>query len=288
MTMLRLCIFLACLLPALVLPASERPDSVRPYRPVVGAYTLGVGSAHVCNTYLTPLHYSGFGATLAYERMQAMAFSPERWVMQLDGRLVLDRTENPARNATMTGLELRLSWAMTHLWRLPSAPGLQLYAGGYTELSGGGLLLARNSNNPAQAMAAWTVGATASAVYNMRLKRLPVTLRYQVRMPLTGMFFSPDYGELYYEIYLGNRSGLVHAAWPGNYMRLDQLVTADLHLGNTSLRLGYACDIFSSKASDIVARNIAHRFVIGVTIESISIGRSRGIDPGARIISALY
>lgn len=268
--------------------AAEPADSVRPYRPVASAYTLGIGSAHVCNTYLTPLHYSGMGTTLAYERMQAMAFSPERWVMQLDGRLVLDRTDNTAHNATMTGLELRLAWAMMHRWRMPSAPGLQLFLGGCTELSGGGLLLARNSNNPAQAMAAWTVGATVSAVYNIRMKRLPVTLQYQARMPLAGVFFSPDYGELYYEIYLGNRSGLVHTAWPGNYMRFDQLVSADLHFGNTSLRLGYACDIFSSKASNIVARNIAHRLVVGVTMEWISIGRSRGIDPHARIISAIY
>ncbi|MDE6108830.1 MAG: hypothetical protein K2F72_00910, partial [Muribaculaceae bacterium] len=95
-------------------------------------------------------------------------------------------------------------------------------------------------------------------------------------------------GELYYEIFLGNHSGLVHGAWPGNYFRLDNLATADLHLGNTVLRLGYACDVFSSKASGIVSRNVAHRFVLGVAVEWLTIGRSRGIDSHARIISAMY
>ena len=50
----------------------------------------------------------------------------------------------------------------------------------------------------------------------------------------------------------------------------------------------WAADIFSSKTNNIVTRHITHLFVLGVTTESITIGRSRGIDPHARIISAIY
>lgn len=279
-------LLLACVLQS----AAAAADSIAsaPYRPVLSAYTMEVGSAHVRNTYLTPLRYSGWSATLNYERMQAMGFDPERWVMQLDFTAKLDGVRNPARNATMWGLEAELSWAMLRRHRIASCPALQLYWGGFTALRGGALLLARNGNNPAQAIGAWTLGAEGAAVVNFNIRRLPVTLRYQARMPLTGIFFSPDYGELYYEIYMGNHSGLVHGAWPGNYFRLDNLATADLRLGNTVLRLGYACDVFSSKASGIVSRNVAHRFVLGVAVEWITIGRSRGIDPHARIISAMY
>ena len=268
--------------------AAEPADTLRPYRPVTSAYTLGLGTSHICDTYLTPLHYTGIGAEMRYERLSAMAFDPDRWIMQLDARLILDATENPARNASMSGLEMRLSWSMMRRFRIASVPGLRLFCGGYTDLGGGALLLARNGNNPAQARAAWTLGPTVMGVWNHRFSRLPVTLRYQARMPLIGAFFSPDYGELYYEIYLGNHRGLAHVAWPGSYFRLDNLLSADLHLGNTSLRIGYAADILSSKANNIVTRHITHLFVIGVTTESITIGRSRGIDPHARIISAIY
>ena len=75
-----------------------------------------------------------------------------------------------------------------------------------------------------------TISLTGYAAYPLQIGRLPVTLMYQPSLPLAGIFFSPDYGELYYEIYLGNHSGLVHGAWPGNYRRLDQLITAYLHL----------------------------------------------------------
>ena len=278
----------AILLCAGIMKAGAPVDSVPPYRPVTSAYSIGIGSSHLCNTYLTPLHYDGWGAEFRYERMQAMGFDPERWIMQLDGQLKADNPRTPAHNATLTSLALRLDWGMMYRFRVPHADGLQLFGGAYTAIEGGGLLLARNGNNPAQAQAAWTVGITAMGVYGHRIGRLPVTWRYQAKMPLTGAFFSPDYGELYYEIYLGNHSGLAHAAWPGNYFRLDNLLTADLHLGNTVLRLGYACDIFSSKTNNIVSRDIAHRFIIGITTEWITLGRSRGIDSHARIISAIY
>lgn len=279
---------LLLLLASVCASAAAPADSVRPYRPVINAYALGLGSSHICNTYLTPLHYDGWASVLRYERMQAMSFDPERWVMQLDGTLDFGRTLNPARNATMLDLDLRLAWSMLRHHHDVLTPGLSLYWGGYVSASAGGLLLARNGNNPAQAQADAVIGPAAMAAYAIRLGRLPVTLRYSVRMPLTGAFFSPDYGELYYEIYLGNHSGLVHTAWPGNYFRLDNLLTADLHLGNTCLRIGYACDIFSSKASNIVAGRTTHCLVLGVTTESISIGRSRGLDADARIISAMY
>ena len=52
-------------------------------RPVLSSYTVEAGSAHLVETYLSPLKYSGWGTALGYERMQAMRFDPENWVMNL-------------------------------------------------------------------------------------------------------------------------------------------------------------------------------------------------------------
>lgn len=261
---------------------ADQPATVRP---VLSAFTLEAGSAHIAETYLTPLRYSGWTLALGYERMQAMRFNPERWVMQLRGRAELDRTFNPAHNACIWNVGLRLGWAMMHPWHL--SPALTLYGGGSTDLDAGVFYSDRNSNNPAAAKGAWTVGLQGAAVYSLHLKRLPVVLRYQADMPLTGIFFSPQYGELYYEIYLGNRSGLVRAAWPGNFFRLGNYLTADLRFGATTLRLGYRCNILSTKASDIVTRHITHTAVVGVTTDWISLSAKRKIAD-AKIISAMY
>ena len=257
-------------------------------RPVISAYTLQAGTSHIAETYLSPLRHCGVSLALDYERMQAMKFDPEKWVMQLNGRLECSRTKNiPARNAYMWHLNFRLGWSMMHKFR--PIETLNIYAGGSTTVDTGVFYLPRNSNNPAAAKASWTVNAAGGAAWNTQLYRLPICLRYMAELPLTGMFFSPEYGELYYEIYLGNHRGLLHSAWPGNFFRLSNLLTADLRLGRTIVRLGYRCEIQSSKASDIVTRQIGHWAVIGIASEWLSLpARGSRNFSDAKIISALY
>ncbi len=255
-------------------------------RPVTSAYTFEAGGARLANTYLTPLEYTGWSAAFNYERMQAMKFNPDNWVMRLAAGLTFDGTENPAKNADMWRLVGEFSWGMMHRWRLPY--NITVAAGGSTGVDIGVLYNVRNGNNPVAVEAAWTVNLTGYAAWNTRIGRLPVTLRYQPTLPVTGVFFSPDYGELFYEISLGNDSGLVHGAWWGNYFRMENLVTADLHFGATCLRLGLRSNVLSTKVNNIVTRVVTTSAVIGISGEWISLNPSRGLDSKARIISALY
>lgn len=281
--------FILSLVATLSVSAAELDDErEKVLRPVTSAYTFEIGSSHINNTYLTPLKYSGLNFAFSYERLQAMAFDPEKWIMQLQTSISLDSDQNPAKNATMWDLSLSASWAMLRRFDVSAVNGLKIAAGGMTGIDLGALYLARNGNNPVSAKAAWNIGLTAAAIYNFKISRLPVTLRYQPSLPVTGLFFSPDYGELYYEIYLGNHSNLLHGAWWGNYFRFDNLLTADLRLGSTNLRLGYRCDYFSSKVNNIVSRRFSNTFVIGISGQWLSLPRSGKISPEAKIISALY
>ena len=269
-----------------LLAAAGDSIEVKPLRPVLSAYMIDGGGARLVNTYLTPLKYSGWATAFNYERMQAMKFSPDRWVMLLRAGVTLNRTQNPAHNATMWRLTGEFSWGMMHRWRLPY--GITLAAGGSTGLDLGCLYSTRNGNNPVAVEAAWTVNLTGYAAWNCRIGRLPVTLRYQPVLPVAGVFFSPEYGELFYEISLGDDDGLAHAAWWGNYFRMENLVTADLHFGATSLRVGFRSNIISTKVNNITTRVINSSAVIGIAGEWLSLRPGKGLDPVARIISALY
>lgn len=260
-----------------------------PERPVLSAFTAEAGSARITETYLSPIGYSGSVFGLGYERMQAMKFNPDRWVMRMHSRISAEFTHNPVHNASMQAVGFDFGWGM--MWRTRPAEKWTVTAGGSTGVNVGAIYNARNSNNPVAAKASWTVNATAGAVFNTSLLRVPVCLRYIAELPLTGIFFSPAYGELYYEIYLGNRSGLVRGAWPGNFFRLDNLLTADFRFNRTILRLGYRCGVHSSEASHIVTRRITHTFVLGVASEWLALGTSssdRQRLREARIISSLY
>lgn len=256
-------------------------------RPVLSAYTVSAGGARVAETYLSPLHYSGWRVGLGYERMQAMRFDPDAWVMRLHGDISTERTLNPAGSAVMWGLDIDMGWGMMRRWRFGC--GWSVYAGGATALTAGALYKPANSNNPVAAKAAWTIGPLVQLTYNGHMGRLPFCARYIAGMPLTGVFFGPQYGELYYEIYLGNHSHLAHGAWPGNYFRLDNTAGIDLRFGATILRLGYRCAVLSSEASGIVTFRVSHMAVVGVASEWVSLS-ARGDSRlnKARIISAMY
>jgi hypothetical protein len=275
----------ACVV-ALSATAHDADIDDKPLRPVISAYTVEAGSSHIADTYLTPLKYAGWHVALHYERMQAMAFNPQNWVMQLDFQINGDRATYYKKGPEMWYADIDARWAMMRRWHPVSK--LTVGVGPGTELTLGAMYLKRNGNNPVAAKGAWTVNAAAYAAYNMKIGKLPVTLRYEASLPTLGVFFAPDYGELYYEIWLGNHSGLAHAAWWGNYFRLDNYLTADLRFGGTTLRLGYHNDILSTKSSGIVSERITHAFSIGVTTEWFSLPSKRKQIDTAKTISALY
>lgn len=274
---------LCCLTP---FDTNAQNDTISTLRPVNAAYTVNIGSAHHADTYLSPIKYSGWAVGFGYQRRQAMAFAPERWIQQITFDIDVDRTENIVKNATMWYAGIDFSYAILRRWQLPD--GFSIGIGPAIALNAGCLYLDRNGNNPASAKVAITANAEGYAAWNGSFFKIPVTLRYNASMPITGAFFSPDYGELYYEIYLGNHSGLCHWAWPGNYFRLRNLLTADINFGGTSLRIGYRGDIFSSKVNDIVTRTFTHCAVIGLSGEWISVNPKKKISPDAKMISATY
>ena len=101
-----------------------------------------------------------------------------------------------------------------------------------------------------------------AAARSMRLGSLPVTFRYRLRMPLTGMFFSPQYGETMYEIYLGNRKDLVHFGWWGNSFGIDNMLAFDLMFGRKFLRLGYRLDLRTFNAENLDTQILRNSFTI--------------------------
>lgn len=271
---------------ALTSMAQGNSETTTLLRPVNSVFTAEAGSSHITDTYLSPIKYSGWHVGLGYERNQAMKFNPENWVMQMRFGLTADKATNISGNRDMWYGQLQFSWGMMRRWKLMQ--GFSAGVGGSAALKAGCIYIDRSGNNPASAKAALTLNATAYAAWNGKIGSLPVTLRYQPTLPVIGAFFAPDYGELYYEIYLGNHSGLAHCAWWGNYFNLDHTLTADLHFGSTSLRIGYTGSIYSTKVNHIVTNIFTHAAVIGVSGEWISINPRKQLSPEARIISATY
>ena len=236
------------------------------------AFTLGLGSAHRADTYLTPLHYDGWNIDANFEHFHLLK-SKFNLLWALNLGLDFDRTKNQVRNSAMLGAQFEGRWAL--LWRKwPNWSTLfgrticwQVGAGGSTTLDAGALYLSRNGNNPVAANASWTLDLSAYAALTFKIGKMPVNALYRATLPVGGVMFAPDYGQLYYEIYLGDRKGIFTGAYWGRYFRLDQNITLDFKIGKHWLRAGYGVDILSTKVHDIVSRRISHNFVIGISTD---------------------
>lgn len=231
-------------------------------RPVTGEYALEFGHTSVLATYLSPLKYAGTQLGASGLWTKAMPFNPENAVMSFDAQANFCNIMNPAKTARMVGLNADFSWDLAWRKRLPL--DFQVTAGGGIDISGGAYYLLRNSNNPVQAMANVSLIITASASKHFKIGRLPILVSDRVKLPSVGAFFCPEYGETYYEIYLGNHKGLAHAGWWGNNFRIDNLLQFTLDFGRTAMTLGYRLNVNTQWANNLNTKIISNYFVIGV------------------------
>lgn len=260
----------------------------KPERPVQSIFSIDVGGARVLDTYLTPLQYRGTNLRLSYEREQAMRFNPEKWLMQLDAAIDYNNVKNPAKSRTMHHLEIDLKWGMMHRWQNVFTDRLQMAVGGSAQLRGGVIYNAINSNNPVSAKIRVGVNLTGMVSYPVKLG-VPMVLRYEATLPVLGVCFSPEYGESFYEIYLGDRRGLVHPAWWGNRFDMENLVTADLRItSGTILRVGYRNRIEISKINNLHTRVFTNSAVLGVGGEWVSAHYGKAVSPSAEKIVRVY
>ena len=109
-----------------------------------------------------------------------------------------------------------------------------------------------------------SLAASGMAICNVRLKRYPVTLRYQIDIPLLGMAFAPDYRQSYYEIFaLGNTEGILHFTSLYNRPSTRQVLSVDLPVRNAKLRIAYLCDLEQSTAGGLRFHRYSHTLMAG-------------------------
>ncbi|HZJ79406.1 MAG TPA: DUF3316 domain-containing protein [Dysgonamonadaceae bacterium] len=244
-------------------------DSKMPIKKAVNQSTLfGVGSMILTDTYLSPLEYNGLSLSIFHERLNATPHFKGKLLIQQQFFLQGASTDNPISNAkTYYG---NVDYHLHGFYPIVKTNSFRLLAGAGTELSIGGIYNIRNSNNPAQLKTSINLNASMLAFYKWRL----LTLRWQVTTPLIGAFFSPEYGQSYYEIFvLGNDSGIVHFALPTNQRGLRNYITADYPIGKITLRAGYLRNYYRTETNDLVTSISSHQFMIGLAFESLSFGR---------------
>ncbi len=230
----------------------------------VSMFTVDAGYASIHDSYLTPITYDGLDLALGYETVRPLKARPETWLWQLQVGADYNHVENPAKNNDLDKLMGDITFGMQRQWRQLVAHRVDVSVGPMTQLRAGIVYNEVNSNNPVSVRAHWNVGATAMAAWHTRLLRKPITLRYQVQLPVAGVFFAPEYDESYYEIYLGNHKNLAHLGWWGNRFDMTNYLGVDLHMGKTTLRIGYRNRLEHWTVNHLKVHDFTHSLVLGI------------------------
>ncbi len=254
----KLLIFLPMLWCILVAKAQEHPDN----RVSTHAVMLGVGGVRQLDTYLSPMEYTGMQYSFLRETLRMTHWADNRISHQSLLHGALSYSENPAKNANDWGGHFGYNAAWHYHWT--PLPDLRLMAGGMLGAQAGVLYNTRNGNNPAQARLNVELAASVAAIYKVRIKKYPISLRYQADLPLLGCLFSPHFGESYYEISQSGVGKNILLSHPANALSLRQMLTADFPLKRTTIRVGYLSDIRQSDVNHIEMHDISRSFLLGL------------------------
>lgn len=213
-------------------------------------------------TYLSPLTYTGPGYGLHYEWMRP-TWRKGTVGMQARADLNYGYLLSPAKNSRMYDLTLSLEWGVERLWN--TSTGFSFAAGLSAGADAGVLYLPRNGNNPAQALLWSGISLTARGSYDrLKLCGKPLRISESIDLPSTGVFFCPAYGETYYEIYVGNHSGLAHFGWWGNRLQLKSRLRVDWELGRYALTIGFDYRFHGLECNDITTRMAQCSGIVGM------------------------
>lgn len=233
-------------------------------RIITNARMVSIGRAEIQDTYLTPLHYRGPEVRYISHTLRERS-DTTRWFREIvhQGNFsYLDN--NSGQGGEMAGnYNFQYGWHrhLSHLQWAKSS--LRIDLGGNIDANLGFIYNTRNSNNPAQARAFLNLTPTAAATYTLEGQH-PIAIRYEVGIPLVGIMFSPNYGQSYYEIFSeGNYDHNVVPTWVGNAPSMRQMLTVDVPIWGSTLRVGYLGDYQQAHVNKLKSHIYTHALVVG-------------------------
>jgi hypothetical protein len=222
---------------------------------------VGYGTSSVYDAYLSPLEYTGNNVGLYYEQMKNTGLMKGNVSAQHLFNANYSWTKNnPGTASYYTGL-VEYNYGLHY--RFKPAEKWQFFAG----MQAGGLLgfvyNTRNGNNPATGKAHLNLSLSAIANYKLQIGSQPVYLRDQLSLPFAGAMYSPQFGESYYEIGLGDTKNLVHFASFNNYFSVRNMLSVEIPFNTFTLRCSYLFSFYETRINDLDTQLKTNTFYIG-------------------------
>ncbi|MDR3251661.1 MAG: DUF3316 domain-containing protein [Tannerella sp.] len=248
-------------------------DSVdyRDIRSVNEGTIIGFGGYKMRDTYLTQIDYGGVGFRFMNERMRLTKFSDYKLSSQSIVNVDISSVMNGAENANF--LSAFVDYSRGYHYRFYLNPFFKVLVGGNVRGMFGMVYSTRNGNNPMTVHADIDLNFSMAAIYEFRIKKYPLAIRYQFETPFVGVLFSPVYNQSYYEIFsLGNTAEIFNLNSFHNKRAMRNYMTLDFPVGAVTVRAGYFGYFYSTNIHNIDRYIISHNVMLGFVKEFTAIG----------------
>ena len=263
-----LCVNITLLFLYLFFPLSAQNAPNRSYSINEGTM-IGIGDYLIKNTYLSPYEYTGTGLRIVNERMKVVSFANYRISSQQIVDVDFSSVRNPAGTvAALTGF---LDYSFGYHYRFQPATDFKVLTGAAIKGMFGFVYNTQTANNPIATHVDVDLNASAIGIYTFRIKKFPLTFRFQTDIPLTGVLFTPNSGQSYYEIFgLGNTSDIVGFSSLHNKFTMRNFMSVDISFWKLTLRTGYLNSIYLTRIKGIQTRYVTHNLMLGLVREFVS------------------
>jgi hypothetical protein len=224
---------------------------------------IGYGTSSVYDSYLSQLKYAGMNVGLYYEQMQKSDLADGRIFIQhlFSGNYAWDRNRSETASY-YTGM-FEYDYGMHY--RFKPADKLQIFAGAQAGGLLGFIYNTRNGNNPATGKFHLSLNLSAMLSYQLKIKSQALLFRYQVSSPFAGIMYSPQFGQSYYEIALGDNEDLVHFSSFHNYLAIKNRLSVELPLSWVTFRIDYVNSFYETRINDLDTQINMNTFCIGIS-----------------------
>ena len=250
-------------------PSDLAVDVLQPGRFVRSGTTFNIGFITSCfDSYLSPNNYLGYDISMLGENWRRLSKNNHLFLQSL-----YDTSVGIAvGGSTSSAIVANEVYSDAFVWRVARLGPVDLYAGPEAQGRIGVVYNTRNSNNPANLKLGVHVGGMGMAEVRYRIISIPARTSYQLDLPLMGAVFAPQYTQSYYEIFTFKHfAGTVHFVFPFNGFSLRRILTTDLTLRNSILRLMMESDTYQWRTSTNSYALSSFRFGVGFVFNAYSI-----------------
>jgi len=243
------------------LPAKNTDDK----RLIYESSLLGFGLSSIYDSYLSPVDYSGFNITAISETMRTPFRKNNHFVEQYSTDISYQIALNNTGSATQQAGVLNSDYTLFYKFNTGRQTPLSLMLGLQADGLLGFLYNDRNSNNPVALKLHFGLGASAMIAYGFDVAGIYCRLRGQVSAPFAGTMYAPEFGQSYYEISLDASSQLFYFSSFNNYLKFKTLLSAEISIGYSTLRLSYLNYYYQTTINSLNSRISFNTFLLGLS-----------------------